>query len=565
MTHIGLNIGKFDSALSFLTVQNKKIVHIEHLLSERFSQKKHLGNFPISAARHLLKRKNFSLHDSKVAINSFYINPREVESGYTSELKSLLSMLNLNALTFYGNQNTHLVTHHLCHAYSLLYNYPYDESLIVVIDGGGNKFCDFSDNGEIPEGFGSVVPENFEVLSVFHQKGSQLRLVRKIWAPLDKNFSVISGMGSKFEFASKKIFGNWFYAGKIMGLSSYGQSRPLRTLEEINGAYPFIKREQFSKVLFDQLPKSEFELYANLSNCIQNDYESELEGLLISLKKEFPAISNLSISGGCALNCLANGKMIQKKIFDNIYIPAYPSDMGISLGAALETAYTNGDIEFNPTPIQNNSANLGSIENTPENNTELIENLFSAYSIEYTEEIHISASKLLKQGNVVAWFQGRSEPGPRALGNRSILALPSIDGMKSHLNNHIKFRESFRPYGCSLLQEDVSKYFNVDTTFHSPFMGFALPVLSKWHDVFQEVMHIDGTTRLQTVTRGQNERYYDLLKHLKNESGHGVVLNTSLNIMGCPILETVHDAFIFFKNSEIEYLVIGNYLIKKVS
>jgi carbamoyltransferase len=185
--------------------------------------------------------------------------------------------------------------------------------------------------------------------------------------------------------------------------------------------------------------------------------------------------------------------------------------------------------------------------------------------VEYVEEIHISASKLLKQGNVVAWFQGRSEPGPRALGNRSILALPSINGMKSHLNNKIKFRESFRPYGCSLLQEDVSKYFNVDTTFHSPFMGFALPVLSKWHDVFQEVMHIDGTTRLQTVTRGQNERYYDLLKHLKEESGHGVVLNTSLNIMGCPILETAQDAFIFFKNSEIEYLVIGNYLIKKVS
>jgi carbamoyltransferase len=313
------------------------------------------------------------------------------------------------------------------------------------------------------------------------------------------------------------------------------------------------------------LPKSEFELYANLSNCIQNDYESELDGLLISLKKEFPAISNLSISGGCALNCLANGKMIQKKIFDNIYIPAYPSDMGISLGAILASAYQDGEVEFSSTPIQNNSANLGSVENTPENNTGLIEKLFSEYHVEYVEEIHISASKLLKQGNVVAWFQGRSEPGPRALGNRSILALPYINGMKSHLNNKIKFRESFRPYGCSLLQEDVSKYFNVDTTFHSPFMGFALPVLSKWHDVFQEVMHIDGTTRLQTVTRGQNERYYDLLKHLKEESGHGVVLNTSLNIMGCPILETAQDAFIFFKNSEIEYLVIGNYLIKKVS
>ncbi len=163
----------------------------------------------------------------------------------------------------------------------------------------------------------------------------------------------------------------------------------------------------------------------------------------------------------------------------------------------------------------------------------------------------------------MACFQGRSEPGSRALGNRSILAMPSISGMKSHLNNEIKFRESFRPYGCSLLQEDASTYFQVDSNFHSPFMGFALPVIPKWHDVFREVMHVDGTTRLQTVTSGQNRRYYELLKSLKKECGHSVVLNTSLNIMGRPILETVQDALDFFNSSEIKFLAIGNFLIQR--
>jgi carbamoyltransferase len=563
MKYIGLNIGKFDSGLSLLNIEENKIVELEHLLSERFSQKKHLGQFPIAAAKHLLKRQSFNPAQSQIAINSFYVHPREIESGYTKDLKSLLSMLSLDSLTLYGNENARFVTHHLCHAYSLLHCYPYEESLIVVADGGGNKFCDFPEHNEIALDLKASRRDDFEVISVYYQKGSKLRLVKKVWAPLDKKFGVVLGIGSKFEFAAKEIFGSWFDAGKIMGLSSYGNAPPLKTLSEIDQVFPFDRRNDYSKVLFDNLLKTEFELYSNISSCIQNDYEDALEQLLINLKQEFPHISNLAITGGCALNCLANGKMVQKKIFDNIYIPAYPSDMGISLGAVLARAYQEEDLHFSATPIEDNSAYLGSVEHTPEKNEALILKLFSAFKIESIQNIHSKVSKLLAQGEVVAWFQGRSEPGSRALGNRSILAMPSIMGMKSHLNNKIKFRETFRPYGCSLLQKDTSTYFKVDSDFHSPFMGFALPVKPKWKDVFREVSHIDGTTRIQTVTRGQNKRYYDLLESLKKETGHGVVLNTSLNIMGHPILETVHDAFDFFESSQIKYLAIGNFLIQK--
>ena len=472
-------------------------------------------------------------------------------------------MLGFDSMTLYGNQDARFVTHHLCHAYSLLYSYPYDESLIIVADGGGNKFSDFDVADKALDKFKANDINDFEVISVYHQLGSQLRLVKKVWAPLDKNFSVISGMGGQFEFASKKLFGNWFYAGKIMGLSSYGNSLPIKTLKEIDQTFPFEKISNHSKKIFDNLPKPEFELYSNLSSCIQNGYESDLEQLLISLKQEFPNIQNISLTGGCALNCLANGKMVQKKIFDNIYVPAYPSDMGISLGAVLARAYQDGDLHFEATPIEDNSAYMGSVEHTPENNEVLIKELFKSYKLESIPSIDSKVAELLAQGEVVAWFQGRSEPGSRALGNRSILALPSISGMKSHLNNEIKFRESFRPYGCSLLQEDASIYFQVDSSFHSPFMGFALPVIPKWKDVFREVTHIDGTTRIQTVSRGQNKRYYDLLANLKRETGHGVVLNTSLNIMGRPILETVQDAFDFFQTSKIKYIAIGNFLIQK--
>jgi carbamoyltransferase len=557
--YIGLNIGKFDSGLSLFDIEDKKIVQLEHLVSERFSQKKHQGQFPLSAAKHLLKRKNINFADAQVAINSFYIHPKEIESKYTDDLKSILELFGLKSLTFYGNQNTKFITHHLCHAYSLLYQYPYEESLIIVADGGGNKFSDFDEAGN----FKSQRPDDFEVVSVYHQKGSELRLVRKIWAPLDRKYSVILGMGSKFEYASKKIFGNWLYAGKVMGLAGYGNSPMLKTLEEVERAFPIENSNHYSKDQFDNLDKHVFELYANMSRSIQNEHEYELENLLISLKNEFPEITNLAITGGCALNCLGNGKIVQKKIFDNIYIPAHPSDVGISLGAALGRAYQEGAIEFESTPIELNSSYFGAIENTPDKNTLLIEKLFSNYKKEYLGDIHVQVAKLLAQGEVVAWFQGRSEPGARALGNRSILALPSIVGMKEYLNIKIKFRESFRPYGCSLLQEDVATYFPVNPDFHSTSMGFALPVISMWKELFRETMHIDGTSRLQTVTRGQNQMYYDLLASLKKECGHGVVLNTSLNIMGRPILETVQDAFDFFHSSDIKYLAIGNFLVQK--
>ena len=160
----------------------------------------------------------------------------------------------------------------------------------------------------------------------------------------------------------------------------------------------------------------------------------------------------------------------------------------------------------------------------------------------------------------MAWFQGRSECGPRALGNRSILARPDRENLKDYLNQHIKFRESFRPYGCSVLEEDSALYFAHSPEFRSPFMSFAVPVREEHRQLLRHVTHIDGTSRMQTVSAAALPRFAQLLQAVKKRTGHGVLLNTSLNVMNEPILETVADARRFWESSRVDAMVIGDIL-----
>jgi carbamoyltransferase len=163
----------------------------------------------------------------------------------------------------------------------------------------------------------------------------------------------------------------------------------------------------------------------------------------------------------------------------------------------------------------------------------------------------------------VAWFQGRSESGPRALGNRSILARPDVTGLKDKLNKSIKFRESFRPYGCSVIQEKAHLYFDIDQNFNNPYMSFAIKVREEHKELLKEVSHIDGTSRMQTVKIGQNEKFYRLLERFGEKSGLPCLLNTSLNVMDEPIVETIQDVRRFMENTPTDYLVINDFLIKR--
>jgi carbamoyltransferase len=172
-------------------------------------------------------------------------------------------------------------------------------------------------------------------------------------------------------------------------------------------------------------------------------------------------------------------------------------------------------------------------------------------------------AKILADGEIVAWFQGRSECGPRALGHRSILANPIHPGIKERLNRSVKFRESFRPYGCTIQWEKAHHFFDLDVAFEGPFMSFSIPVKSQFQEVLKEILHIDGTSRIQTLHEEQNPTLHALLGQMEIHTGFPILLNTSLNIMNEPIVETIHDIKRFMEESVLDYLVIENFIIRK--
>jgi len=283
-----------------------------------------------------------------------------------------------------------------------------------------------------------------------------------------------------------------------------------------------------------------------------------------SLAEKYPDYKNIIFAGGCALNCLTTTKLVNLEIYNQVFVPPCPNDEGISIGAAYYKALKLGYTKFKPYNIDAPIAYLGSrsIENELQDH-ERIHELFQDFEIKYFEDPTIEAANLIANGEVVAWFQGRSECGPRALGNRSILSLPGISDRKKFLNDQIKFRESFRPYGCSVTLEDAHRYFECPENYHMPFMSFAPKIRSEFKTELQAVTHLDNTCRIQTVTKNQNELYYKLIKHVEKLVGHPLLLNTSLNVMGQPILENLKDAHLFLTTSNTKHLFLGNYYIYK--
>jgi carbamoyltransferase len=195
-----------------------------------------------------------------------------------------------------------------------------------------------------------------------------------------------------------------------------------------------------------------------------------------------------------------------------------------------------------------------------------IEAILKARNFSYTKchDLVDAASKALLSQQIIGWWQGRSECGPRALGNRSILAFPDRAGLKNYLNHSIKGRESFRPYGCSVLQDKAHLYFEVNQEFENPFMSFAVKVKSDFRDQLAEVTHVDQTSRMQTVRRNQNKLFYELIKKVGDQSGLYCLLNTSLNVMGEPIVETLDDALYFFEHTPVDTMFVGPFqLLRK--
>ena len=494
--------------------------------------------------------------------------------------KSLL-IKNLKQLgDFQSKKNQILFTeHHISHAASAYYPSTFSESAILVVDGVG------------------------EWATVTISKGNQFQIdiLQEIHFP--HSFGMLYSAFTYF-LGFKVNSGEY----KLMGLSPYGNKHSETVENYKNLIYKHLiksrAKEGFQlnlhyftftyrlQMIDDTLWEKLFGIkkrkeeepitqqHADLALAIQ-EVTDELMLELVTLAKALTQSENLCLSGGVALNCVSNGKIIHSGHFKNYFIPSSPGDSGGAIGAAL---YAFHQYQSNPISvdiaISNQNAFLGPAIVDSELN--ILHRQYQAVSSYWDEEqLYTATAEFLTAGKIVGWVQGKMEFGPRALGNRSILALPTIPGMQSKLNIKIKFREDFRPFAPVLKKEAVSKYFNLPQNAHymeyivelrdefkiplpSTFENLSLTEkLTTPRSLFQAVTHIDYTARPQTVSQKSNPPLYLLLTEIEKKTGHPILVNTSFNVRGEPIVCNALDAYACFMQTDMDILVIGNHVFEK--
>ena len=343
--------------------------------------------------------------------------------------------------------------------------------------------------------------------------------------------------------------------------------------------------DKFHK-LFGQEPRDPkkdqiTQFHMDIACSIQNVTEEIIIKLAKGIRNEY-GIKNLCLAGGVALNCVANGKILKEKIFDNVWIQPAAGDAGGSLGAALAFWHIE---QGNSRTVDKNDSMKGSYLGCEFNQQEIEKELdflgANFQTFDYESLIEKTAEYLANE-NAIGWFQGRMEFGPRALGGRSIIGDPRSDKMQKNLNLKVKYRESFRPFAPSILREDLPKWFELNVD--SPYMLlvaninsdkkiemtgeqrklFGIDKLNIKRSEIPAVTHIDYSARVQTVTKDTNVRYYDLISKFKEKTGCPVIVNTSFNVRGEPIVNTPTDAFNCFMGTELDYLVIGDCILDKL-
>lgn len=565
---LGMNIGRHDSGVAYLNIKSPVDYSFEVYQSERLTKTKNQGDYPFVA----LKKFKIdhpelfnSLTPSQVAMNSFHSAPAKMEELYSHfpTYNEYITTFGFEKFSTLYHPEIFQPGHHISHAYSAWGFSPFEKAFVIVFDGCGSKRGEFQDYFKENHIGTSGEGPHFETLSVYLLENGNLTPVHKEWTKFEKvdkvNHFIGGSLGNLFSLSSSRIFGNWREAGKVMGLASYGKAFKIDSATEFQHS---IIQEPFEiykgKQAFDNQPKESFKRSADIAASVQEYFENTFLKFCSELKVKYPGFDNLIMAGGCALNCLTNSRLIKDKYFKNVFIPPFPNDEGISMGAILCLAHREGKIAFRKLDINKMHAYLGRGK-SGEITLAQLKDSFKGFKIRDWKE----TSKVLADGNVVAVFQGASEVGPRALGNRSLLVRPDLKDIKKYLNENIKFREEFRPYGATVLQEDVHYYFDVDPGFIAPFMTFAPLIRDSKEAYLKGVTHHDRTSRIQTISSSQNPRYHQIISGFKAITGESVILNTSLNIMGQPILEDLSDAVIFMKDSKVNFIMINDYLLER--
>ena len=589
---LGISAFYHDSAACIL--KDGKIIAAAQ--EERFTRKKHDPSYPKNAIEFVLKYSKLNL--SEVDKIVFFEKPflkfeRLLETyvafaprGFISFSKAmplwikeklfqknfLFNKLKEHDKNYKSDKNIFFSDHHLSHAASAFYPSPFDEAVVLTADGVGE----------------------WATTTVAVGKGSNLEIKKEIHFPhslglLYSAFTYYAGFkvnSGEYKLMGLAPYGNPVYESKIKKLIDTKEDGSFRLNQKyFNYATGLTMTNDHFNELFEQKPRDPknekiTQFHMDIAASIQKVTEEIMIKLVKSIRKEYN-IKNLCLAGGVALNCVANGKILSEKIFDQIWIQPAAGDAGGSLGAALAMWH----IEMTNQRTVNSSDNMKGSYLGPEFSQEEIEkelkSIGANFKIFEYDELLNKTSDFLCDGKAIGWFQGRMEFGPRALGSRSILGDPRSENMQKNLNLKVKYRESFRPFAPSVLREDLKEWFDINVD--SPYMLlvgsinsekkiemtneqkklFGIDKLNLRRSDIPAVTHVDYSARVQTVNEKNNKRYYDLISKFKEKTGCPVIVNTSFNVRGEPIVNTPTDAFNCFMGTELDFLVIGNCILDK--
>lgn len=463
------------------------------------------------------------------------------------------------------------ISHHLAHAYSAYGASGFDQASVFVVDGCGNSYEDCIDNasgsllGSIPPGLEHIY---YEKDSYYTSAAGALQAVAKDFSPWGARGRPLSppttlhSIGGVYQAFSLYVFGDFSDSGKLMGLAPYGDSRQFDfPLFELRDGQAFLCRETLDKFTMPAKSrialKSNFQYYANVARYVQSEIERALLYLVNDRYDRCPSRS-LAYAGGVALNAVANSRILRETGFERLFIQPAAGDNGLAIGCAYygwlevlgrERIRSDGKTYFGPVypadRVRRAIADCG-----------------ERVRVEPCADLEQRVARLLADGKVIAWYRGESEFGPRALGHRSILAHPGLPGLGDHINSNIKFREDFRPFAPSVIADEASRYFECDG-YDSPYMILVFNVRPRYRELLANVVHRDGSSRLHTVTEQSEPAYYRLLQEFKALTGLAVLLNTSLNKRGMPIVETPEEALSLFLETALDALVIDDMLVLK--
>jgi carbamoyltransferase len=540
---------------------------------ERINRHKHSTGFYHDVIDYCLRAEGITLDDVDLVVRNCYVLPvAELEKRLTYQdvpevLPPKERKLALEYPLFRSRSGKVVdISHHVAHAYSAFAVCPFKEGALMVVDGVGSYAADIAEPGHRIDNLSPLARESE---SYYRFEGSTLEPLKKVWLEpttgfLADEFFNMNGLGALYSRVSSYIFSDWNKCGEVMGLAPYGRAGRFKPLVAFaNGSLDVPEWTE----AFDQpyLPEDEkwesspgLQHWQDLAWRVQDDTERVLIERAIWLR-ETTGAKNLCIAGGVGLNCVANGKIVREAGYDNVWIQPAAGDDGIAIGCAY---YGHLAIHNKPRNFVMEHAFLGAPYSNREVEAAAKKWFVTVKACKAPEDdITAETAKVLAEEKVVGWFQGGSEFGPRALGNRSILADPRKAAMKDLLNARVKHRQAFRPFAPIVLAERAAEVFEGDED--SPFMLLAKRVRPEWKERIAAIVHVDGTARVQTVRREHNERLYRLLLEFERLTGVPVLLNTSFNIRGEPIVETPADAMKCFLSTGIDYLAMHDLLIGK--